>query len=265
MSRDVCGFSLSFFMHAAILGVFLYVCPTLDLQPKTQVIDFSLISESIPRSVYPVPAKPDKKPEASAVVKVPPKPRQLAKIKPIAKVLPKVQPKKMIPPKTLARPVEKILPLKEEKVVQQEIQQESVVTAGPEEIPAEASGDQPRSAAAVSVTAAALNAAEEAPGEIISGPAMEQQYVKAHFIYIKKIVEKNISYPAMARRMGWQGKVVVSFVVCLNGEVENLQVIESSGYAQLDKNALETIKQVKPFPSPPVRVKLVLPVTYRMT
>ena len=99
----------------------------------------------------------------------------------------------------------------------------------------------------------------------ISSQAMEQQYVKAHFIYIKKIIEKNISYPAMARRMGWQGKVVVSFVVCQNGSVENLQVVESSGYAQLDKNALATIRQVEPFPSPPVRVKLVLPVMYKIS
>ena len=40
MNRDVCGFSLSFFMHASILGICIYMLPTLDLQPKPMVIDF---------------------------------------------------------------------------------------------------------------------------------------------------------------------------------------------------------------------------------
>jgi protein TonB len=94
---------------------------------------------------------------------------------------------------------------------------------------------------------------------------MEQHYVKAHFVYIKKIIEKNIKYPSMARRMGWQGKVLVSFILCRDGKVENLQVVESSGHSQLDSNALETVKRVEPFPNPPVRVKLVLPVKYTIS
>jgi len=265
MSRDICGFSFSFIMHATILGVFLYVCPALDLQPKTLVIDFSLIPESYSGSLSQSPAEPENKPEDSTVVKVPPKPKQLAKIRSITKIFPKVQPKKVISPKILTRPVEKILPQKEEIIVEQEVLQERIVAAGPEEIPVEAPGDRPQPVAAVAAVAATRSDAEAESGESLSVSAMEQQYVKAHFIYIKKIVEKNISYPAMARRMGWQGKVVVSFIVCLNGEVENLQVVKSSGHTQLDRNALETIKQVKPFPSPPVRVKLVLPVIYRMT
>ena len=99
----------------------------------------------------------------------------------------------------------------------------------------------------------------------VSGPDLEHQYVKAHFVYIKEIIEKNISYPPMARKMGWQGKVVVSFIVCQDGIVESLEVVESSGHVLLDKNALQTIKHLEPFPGPPVRVKLVLPVTYKIS
>ena len=46
MNRDVCGFSLSFFMHAIMLVAFLYFCPALNLEPKPLIIDFSLIPGS---------------------------------------------------------------------------------------------------------------------------------------------------------------------------------------------------------------------------
>ena len=251
MNRDVCGFSFSFFLHASILGAVLYLCPALDLQPKPLVIDFSLLPESLSQSISRAPAKAEQPLKPPPPLKAPPKPRQPAMLKPIAKVI--------------TRPVEKILPKKEEKVVEPEFLPEPEIAAGLVETPLEIPVSQSQAAGVEATPAAKLNSSAEASTGVTSSQTMEQQYVKAHFIYIKKIIEKNISYPTMARRMGWQGKVVVSFVVCQNGAVENLQVVESSGYAQLDKNALETIRQVEPFPSPPVRVKLVLPVTYRMT
>lgn len=251
MNRDVCGFSFSFLLHAGILGAILYLCPALDLQPKTLVIDFSLIPESVSRSFFQAPAEHEQTVKQKPVVKAPAKPRQPERLKPIAKVL--------------TRPVEKILPKKAEKVVEQEPLPEPKAAAGTVENPAVIPVSQPQTATMSTAPAEQQSSSKAESTGAISSQAMEQQYVKAHFIYIKKIIEKNISYPAMARRMGWQGKVVVSFVVCQNGAVENLQVVESSGYAQLDKNALATIRQVEPFPSPPVRVKLVLPVMYKIS
>ncbi len=257
MNRDACGFSLSFLMHGSILGILLYVCPTLALQPKPLVIDFSLISEIGSKHVAALPKQkqPLKQPP---VLQAPPKPRQLAMPKPIERVLLKDPPKPVIAKKVLARPVAKILPRKEEKVVQEEVLPEAAEISRPTE-PVTASPVVQSQVAAVMA-----NSAEETAAAV-SSQAMEQQYMKAHFVYIKKIIEKNISYPSMARRMGWQGKVVVSFVVCRDGKIENLQVVESSGHAPLDKNALETVRQVEPFPGPPVRVRLVLPVTYKIT
>ena len=265
MNRDVCGFSLSFFMHAIILGAFLYLCPTLDLQPKTLIIDFSLIPERVTQSVTSSPVKQEQRTKPPPLLKVPPKPRQLAVPRPIEKVLLKSSPETVVLKKIPTRPVAKILPQKEEKVVQPEPLPEPAAVAGPKEIPVESFAARSQPAVAGPASAPPLDRRTE--GSVSGGPSstMEQQYVKAHFIYIKKIIEKNISYPPMARRMGWQGKVVVSFIVCQNGTVENLEVVESSGHAQLDKNALETVRQVEPFPSPPVRVKLVLPITYRIS
>jgi protein TonB len=248
MNRDVCGFGLSFFMHASILGICVYMLPSLDLQPKPLVIDFSLISESISPNISTVLPEQEKPLKPPRVIQPPPKP--------IKKVLPKETPKPVIAKKVLTRPAEKILPKKEEKVVIEESFSEV------KEIPVA----QPQVATTVSDSLIQRNSSLRAAASTgVSKQTMEQHYVKAHFIYIKKIIEKNISYPPMARRMGWQGKVLVSFIVCKDGKVENLQVVESSGHKQLDRNALETVKQVGPFPSPPVRVKLVLPVTYTIS
>ncbi|MDI6729487.1 MAG: energy transducer TonB [Thermodesulfovibrionales bacterium] len=90
------------------------------------------------------------------------------------------------------------------------------------------------------------------------------RYLKEHFAYIRDTIMKNLSYPHMARRMGWAGKVTVSFVVCENGYVENLKILETSGIGLLDKNAMGTIKKVMPFPKPPVRAELIMPIVYRL-
>jgi periplasmic protein TonB len=89
-------------------------------------------------------------------------------------------------------------------------------------------------------------------------------YLKQHFQYIKETIQKKICYPGVARKMGWEGKVVVSFVVMENGDIQDIKVVESSGYQALDKNAITTIKKAAPFPSPPVTAEVVIPVTYQL-
>jgi len=39
-------------------------------------------------------------------------------------------------------------------------------------------------------------------------------------------------------------------------------VVESSGHGILDRNVVDTIREVQPFPKPPVRAELVIPVVY---
>jgi len=73
-----------------------------------------------------------------------------------------------------------------------------------------------------------------------------------------------MTYPAVARRNGWQGKVLVSFVICLDGRVEDIRIEKSSGFALLDKNAVTIIKESAPFPNPPVRATLIVPIDYSL-
>ena len=93
----------------------------------------------------------------------------------------------------------------------------------------------------------------------------EKQYLKEHFLYIKDSIQSNISYPRMARKMGWQGRVLVSFIICRDGSVKDIRIIKSSGVKALDKNAVKVIQKIAPFPKPPVAAELIIPVTYKLS
>ena len=68
----------------------------------------------------------------------------------------------------------------------------------------------------------------------------------------------------MARKMGWCGQVKIAFVVCEDGGVNDVRVVESSGFSLLDRNAVETVKNVAPFPTPPIKAEIRMAITYRL-
>ena len=51
------------------------------------------------------------------------------------------------------------------------------------------------------------------------------------------------AYPLRARRMGFEGLVMLKVLVDENGRVDDLEVVSSSGYAILDKAALSSVKK----------------------
>ncbi|MDD3845007.1 MAG: energy transducer TonB [Syntrophorhabdaceae bacterium] len=93
---------------------------------------------------------------------------------------------------------------------------------------------------------------------------LKMQYLKEHFGYIRDLIMKHINYPHMARKMGWRGRVVVAFIIRENGTVENTRVVKSSGYDVLDSNTVKTIREAQPFPRPPVKAELVIPIVYKL-
>jgi protein TonB len=97
-----------------------------------------------------------------------------------------------------------------------------------------------------------------------SGEQARSRYTREHYAYIKELIEKNISYPPRARKMGWTGRVVVCFQVMKNGRVDKIRVKNSSGFEILDSNVVDTIREVEPFPPPPEWVELSMPILYRL-
>ena len=90
------------------------------------------------------------------------------------------------------------------------------------------------------------------------------KYLKEHFAYIRDKILRNISYPDSARRMGWQGKVLLSFIISADGSVREFKIIQGSGFPILDKSAIETVKDAAPFPKPPGEAQIVIPISYRL-
>jgi protein TonB len=95
--------------------------------------------------------------------------------------------------------------------------------------------------------------------------ALEEGFLRERLSVISNIVQRSINYPPIARRMGWEGKVLVSFVLEPNGDIRDLKVLKSSGYEVLDKEALDSIRRsYKDFPKPPVSVVVKLPINFRL-
>jgi len=76
-------------------------------------------------------------------------------------------------------------------------------------------------------------------------------------------------YPDFARKMGYQGKILVAFRIGRDGKILNLSVSQSSGYKILDEAALEAVKEAGPYPPIPNELnkkflKLKIPISYAL-
>ena len=144
----------------------------------------------------------------------------------------------------------------------------------------------PEATAPASPSAAAANMGDPAPGSPhapAGAPApADQGPVKAgaggspgipgasppptaEFAWIRDAIQGAIAYPATARRMGWEGKVVVAFQLLSDGSVRDVRVVQGSGYAALDRGAIDAVRNASPFPRSPVEAEVITPVVYRLT
>ncbi len=87
----------------------------------------------------------------------------------------------------------------------------------------------------------------------------------ADFAWIRDTIQHGIAYPPTARRMGWEGKVVVAFQLLSDGSVRDVRVVQGSGHAALDRGAIDAVRNASPFPRSPVEAEVITPVVYRLT
>ncbi|MEM6843281.1 MAG: energy transducer TonB [Bacteroidota bacterium] len=83
-------------------------------------------------------------------------------------------------------------------------------------------------------------------------------------------IQENMEYPSRARSMRVEGKVFVQFVVFPNGSIQDIEVIKGIG-AGCDEEALRVVKEspIEWIPGNqrgvPVKVRMVLPITFRLS
>jgi protein TonB len=225
--------TISLVLHGVAISLVFALSSSMAKQDKPIVIDFTLVEPSAPPA--PPTNAPQKKTETPIIAKsiplpTPPKHKT-------APPAPASEPEGTVP--VFAKPREALPPPPE--------QASSVTTNS---VP----GGTGTSGSSMTAGSGTGDSAEQ----------LSNKYRAEHFAYIKKIIEKNLSYPRRAQRMGWTGRVVVSFDVSMNGHVLDIRIIKSTGHELLDSNLVETIRKVEPFPRPPVSVTLNMPITYEL-
>lgn len=64
---------------------------------------------------------------------------------------------------------------------------------------------------------------------------------------LNNAINQHKHYPLAALRLHQQGKVRISFKLLNNGNLDNLEIAQSSGYHSLDSAALLAVKKIQPF------------------
>lgn len=226
--------TISLLLHGAALSLVFALSSSLAKQNIPIVIDFTLVEQSAPAAP---PAKaPQKKAESPIIAKPTPQPKPVKEK--VTSPAPAVEAEGPVP--IVAKPREPA-PL-------------PPAQTGPVTATNNASGGTVPTGTSRTAGYSAGGTAEQ----------LSNRYRSENFAYIKKIIEENLSYPPRAQRMGWMGKVVVSFDVSKNGNVQEIRIVRSSGHEILDSNLVETIRKVEPFPRPPISVTLNMPITYEL-
>ncbi|HME45205.1 MAG TPA: energy transducer TonB [Syntrophorhabdales bacterium] len=81
---------------------------------------------------------------------------------------------------------------------------------------------------------------------------------------IRDSIMKNVVYPEKARRMGWEGKVILAFTVYEDGSIRDARVMQSSGALILDDAAKEALRKSTIRTQFARRVQVVLPIEYKL-
>jgi len=248
MNRQACGLLISLISHTVVI-LFAVVIGTTSalMNTKSMVIDLSIL-ESVINSPGP---------EALAAPKVsePEKPTPIEKPKIVQRI-------RQLEKKVDTEPSEPkmVTPVEQQGPVP--IATADVPKTQPLTETLSGAGDQFARGTGVGEGGGLEGSGNGAGG--ISADALRKKYLSEHFAYIKDIIQANIIYPPMAQRMGWQGKVVIDFIILENGSASHIKIAQSSGFEVLDNNVVKTVEAVAPFPKPPVRAELRVPIIYQL-
>ncbi|MDP8213451.1 MAG: TonB family protein [Candidatus Zapsychrus exili] len=96
-------------------------------------------------------------------------------------------------------------------------------------------------------------------------PEEMQNYVKG----VQQAIFESISYPIEAENYGWEGMVKLGMLILDDGTLAFALVKESSGYEVFDNNALETAKNLAPYPAFPsdtdlMELSVTIPIVYSL-
>jgi periplasmic protein TonB len=98
----------------------------------------------------------------------------------------------------------------------------------------------------------------------VAEPGLGRREMDPLWEWIRQAIQHRITYPALARRRGWEGQITVRFVLSMSGDVSELQVVESSGHPILDTAALQAVSSAVPLPSLSRTTEIAMPVVFSL-
>jgi protein TonB len=162
----------------------------------------------------------------------PQKPEKTAATAPAKPVM--AQPKQpLVPPPPLQKPQPAPLAV---ATAQPSALPAPVAAAAPQNTPTASVSPSAASASASATTNSANNSAAHTP-TTATPPAPALQLPSSDADYLNN---PKPSYPAMSRRLGEQGNVVVHTLIGADGVPQKAEILRSSGFERLDRAALET-------------------------
>lgn len=282
MSADLArGLRISLAVHTILLVLLLGAGATGREGRPPVLIDFTLVepprsSPDRPAPASRPPSSPSTAPAAAAlppapaphvaVSLAPPEPVPHPPPQPVA-TLPPTEPASPSPPPPSAAP-----PLSEPQVhapaaaeARPPLPPEASETVSFAALPSAGSSGAPSPEDAGSRVGDATG--DKIPGSGSGGESAERiraKYLERHYGYIREVIQRRIEYPMTARRMGWEGRVVVAFTIRADGTVRDVRVKESSGFPLLDRNAVEAVRGASPYPKPPAEAQILTPIVYTL-
>lgn len=82
--------------------------------------------------------------------------------------------------------------------------------------------------------------------EQLAAASLSKNYDALHNL-LNSAINQHKHYPLAALRLHQQGTVRISFKLLNNGNLDNLEIAQSSGYHSLDNAALLAVKRIQPF------------------
>lgn len=252
-NRRLClALALSLAAHA--LTLYLVPAPAPAPPKPVEVLEVQLISIE-PQQIEEAPPPPTAPPQPPVVAKPKPEPASRARA---------VERSRPTPRKPVAQ-AQPVTPPAEEPVLAPPAE-----PAGP---PAELPGP-------VAALPLAAPAAEPAAQEPVSNPAppapapsstallQDRESLRGYERSLSAAAAAHKQYPRIARVRGWQGTVQILVRIGPNGQVQDVQVAESSGYEVLDRQALDMVRKALSRQPPPPDLRrwyeVTIPIHFRL-
>ena len=140
----------------------------------------------------------------------------------------------------------------------------SAQQAQPDAVPESMGSAEPAAAPGSSSGATGIDAQR---AETLAVRDLRADELKRYLATVRNRLKANLVIPEQARRLGYEGVPVVGFTIEESGWLvpSSLHVIRSSGYADLDANALRAAQDSTPFDPPPRRIEVAVAVSFETT